>query len=172
MHIIGFKGTKAKIAKNAYISEGVYIIGDVTIEENSNIWFGCILRGDVAPIVIGANTNIQDGTIIHTSRTNGGTYIGNNVTIGHRAIIHAARLMDNSFIGMGATVMDKAIIEPFAIVAAGALVTQSHIVKGRELWAGVPAKFLRNVSDEEAAYIEHSAKNYVAISKEYKGNKI
>lgn len=167
MHIIKFKDTLPKIADDVYISEGVYIIGDVTIGKNSNIWFGSILRGDVAPIIIGENTNIQDGTIIHTSRINGGTYIGTNVTIGHRATIHAANILDNAFIGMGATVMDKSVIEPFAIIAAGALVTQGNIVKTRELWAGVPAKFIRNVTDEEAKYIENSAKNYLEISKEY-----
>lgn len=170
MHIIKFKDILPKISDGAYISEGVYIIGDVTIGKNSNIWFGSVLRGDVAPITIGENTNIQDGTIIHTSRTNGPTYIGSNVTIGHRAIIHASNILDNAFIGMGAIVMDKSIVEPFAIIAAGALVTQGNIVKTRELWAGVPAKFLRHVTDAEAKYIENSAKNYVEISREYKTN--
>lgn len=167
MHIIKFQNTEPKIHSSAYISQGVYIIGDVIIGKNSNIWFGSILRGDVAPIVVGENTNIQDGTIIHTSRINGRTYIGNNVTIGHRTIIHAANIMDHAFIGMGATIMDRSIVEPFAIVAAGALVTQGHTVKSRELWAGIPAKFIRNVSDEEVKNIEKSAENYVELMKEY-----
>ena len=131
---------------------------------------GSVLRGDVAEIVIGENTNIQDGSIIHTSRVNGGTYIGNNVTIGHKALIHAATINDNSFIGMNASIMDKAVVESSGIVAAGALVTSGKIVKTRELWAGVPAKFVRNISDEEVENIKNSAKNYVDLAKEYMKN--
>jgi hypothetical protein len=110
MNIIKFQDKLPTIDPRAYISPGVYIIGDVTIGKDSNVWFGSVLRGDVAPIHIGQSTNIQDGTIIHTSRNDGPTYIGDNVTIGHRAVIHACTIQDYGFVGMSATVMDKAIV--------------------------------------------------------------
>lgn len=167
MQIIKFKDIAPKIHKTAYVSEGVSLVGDVTIGARSSIWFCSVLRGDVAPITIGENTNIQDGSIIHTSRFNGGTEIGNNVTVGHRAIIHACSLMDDAFIGMGAIVMDKAIIEPFALVAAGALVTNGKIIKTGQLWAGSPARYVRDLSKEEFDHIKESANNYAELAAVY-----
>ena len=167
MQIIKFKDAEPQIDKDAYISPGVSIIGDVRIGKGSSVWFGSVLRGDVAPITIGENSNIQDGTIIHTSRFNGSTEIGHNVTIGHRAVIHACQLMDHAFIGMGAIVMDKAIIEPFALVAAGALVTNGKIVKTGQLWAGSPARYVRDLNEAELAHIKESAKNYAELAEEY-----
>lgn len=168
MNIIKYKDKSPTIDPSAYISQGVYIIGDVTLGADSNVWFGSVLRGDVAPITVGKNTNIQDGTIIHTSRRDGPTHIGDNVTIGHRAMIHACIIKDCAFIGMSATIMDKAIIEPFGFVAAGALVSPGKVVGSRQLWAGVPAKYIRDLCDDEIEHIKKSADNYVRLSKEYK----
>lgn len=167
MNIVKFKNISPQIDPETYVSEGVHIIGDVKIGSGSSIWYGSVIRGDVAPVVIGQNTNIQDGTIIHTSRVDGGTYIGNNVTVGHRALLHACKLCDDSFVGMGAIVMDRAVVESFAIVAAGALVTNGKVVKSRQLWAGVPAKYVRDISDEEVDAIKHSSENYVKLAMEY-----
>jgi len=167
MNIIKYRGIAPKIDPSAYVSEGVYIIGDVAIGANSNIWFGSILRGDVAPITVGQNTNIQDGTIIHTSRNNGPTHIGDNVTVGHRAVIHACTIADYGFVGMSATVMDKAVIEPFGFVAAGALVAPNKVVGSKQLWAGVPAKYMRDLTEVEIEHIKKSAEHYVRLSKEY-----
>lgn len=167
MHIIKFKDKTPKIDESAYISPGVSIIGDVTIGHKSSIWFGSVLRGDVAPIIIGQNSNIQDGSIIHTSRFNGCTEIGSNVTVGHRAIIHACHLMDHAFIGMGAIIMDKAVVEPFALVASGALVTNGKIVKEGQLWAGTPARYVRDLNKEELDYIKESANNYSELATVY-----
>lgn len=168
MRIIRYKDKIPVIDPSAYVSEGVYIIGDVTLGADSNIWFGSVLRGDVAPITVGKNTNIQDGAIIHTSRNDGPTHIGDNVTIGHRAMIHACIIKDCAFIGMSATIMDKAIIEPFGFVAAGALVSPGKVVGSKQLWAGVPAKYIRDLRDDEIEHIKKSADNYVRLSKEYK----
>lgn len=167
MYIIKFKDIEPKIDTKAYISPGVSIIGDVIIGKGSSIWFGSVVRGDVAPITIGNNSNIQDGSIIHTSRWNGNTEIGNDVTIGHRAIIHACQLMDHAFVGMGAIIMDNAIIESFAMVAAGALVTNGKIVKTGQLWAGAPARYVRDLNQEELNHIKESAKNYAELAEVY-----
>src|SRR5690349_644884 len=109
--IITFNGLIPKIDKTAFIAQGAMIAGDVTIGKNSGIWFNSVLRGDVNPIKIGDCTNVQDGTIIHTSRFDGPVIIGNNITIGHLALIHACTIMDNAFIGMQSTIMDKTIVE-------------------------------------------------------------
>lgn len=168
MNIVKYQDKNPVIDPSAYISEGVYVIGDVTIGADSGVWFGSILRGDVAPIIIGKKTNIQDGTIIHTSRNDGPTHIGDNVTIGHRAVIHACTIKDYGFIGMSATVMDKAVIEPFGFVAAGALVSLGKVVGSRQLWGGVPAKYIRDLREDEIEHIKKSADNYVRLAREYK----
>jgi carbonic anhydrase/acetyltransferase-like protein (isoleucine patch superfamily) len=166
--LISYKGIFPKIHKDAYISDGCIIAGDVEIMENSSIWFNSVLRGDVAPIKIGKNTNIQDGTVIHTSRFNGATFIGNDVTVGHLALIHACTIKDNAFIGMRATIMDKAIVEEFAFVAAGSLVTGGKIIKTKELWSGSPAKFIRKVNDDEIAFMKDNIHNYINLAINYK----
>lgn len=162
-----FRGKSPVIAPSAFIAEGAVIIGDAHIGDNSSVWFNAVLRADVNPIFIGENTNIQDGTVVHTSILNGHTEIGNNVTIGHLAMIHACKIMDYAFIGMQSIIMDKVIVEEYSIVAAGALVSPGKVVRSKELWAGVPAKFIRKISEEEIEMIKLSSINYVKISKEY-----
>ena len=168
MIILPYKNKQPSINKTSFIAQTANIIGEVSIGANSNIWFNTVLRGDVAKIIVGENTNIQDGSIIHVGSNGGDTIIGNNVTIGHKCLIHAATIKDNSFIGMGAIVMDGAIIEEGAWVAAGALVTNNKIVKSGEIWAGSPAKFFRHLNQEESKHILDSARNYVVLANEYK----
>lgn len=165
--LVKYKSITPKIHKSTYIADGAYIIGDVKIEEDSSIWFASVVRGDVAPVTIGKGTNIQDGCVIHTSRFNGPTHIGNYVTVGHSAVVHACTLHDYSFIGMKALIMDKVIVEEFGFVAAGAVVSPGKTVKSKELWAGVPAKYVRNLTDDEIEHIKQSAKNYIALAKDY-----
>lgn len=155
------------IGNNVYIADGARIIGDVELCDNSSVWFNSVLRGDVAAIKIGNNTNIQDGTVIHTSRNNGVTLIGKNITIGHMSLIHACQLMDYSFIGMGSIIMDKVVVEEYGFVAAGSLVTPNKIIKMKELWAGRPAKFLRYITEEELFFIKENALKYVQLSMIY-----
>ena len=163
-----FKGKNPVIDETAFIAENAFIIGDVTIGRDAGIWFGCILRGDVNDIKIGERTNIQDGTVIHVSSTTQGTYIGDDVTIGHMALIHACTIGDRAFIGMQACVMDDAKIENEAMVAAGALVTSGKIIPSRQLWAGRPAKYVRDLRDDEIEFLKFSAERYVRLSKDYK----
>ena len=166
--ILPYKNQFPKIAKDAFIAENAVIIGDVEIDSKSSIWYNCVVRGDVNYIRIGKETNIQDGTIIHVGTNNGPAIIGDGVTIGHKALIHACTICDYSFIGMNSTIMDYAQIKSYSMVAAGALVTNSKIVEINELWAGVPAKFLRQLKKDEIEYINISKDRYVNLAKEYK----
>jgi gamma-carbonic anhydrase len=168
--ILPFRGTRPRIAEDAWIAETAVLIGAVEIASRANIWFGCVLRGDLAPIFVGANTNIQDSTVVHVSgRIPEGTRIGANVTIGHMCLIHACTLEDGSFIGMKACVMDGAVVEGGAWVAAGAVVTPGKRVKSGELWAGTPAKLLRPIKPEEKRYMEALPAHYATLADEYRG---
>lgn len=176
--IITYNNITPKIDQSSFIANNVVITGDVTVGQNSGIWYGTVIRGDVAKIRIGNYTNIQDNSVIHVTRPNhshnktgnegGPTIIGNYVTIGHSAIIHACNIADYSFIGMGAIIMDLAKIEEFAMVAAGAVVTPGKIVKSGQIWAGNPAKYFRDLTKEEKEYIKISAENYWQLAQEYK----
>lgn len=168
--ILPYNNITPTIADSAFISGSADIIGDVHIGEESGIWYGCVVRGDVNYIRIGSRTNIQDGTIIHVWRNEGPTLIGDEVTIGHQALLHACELQNRCFIGMGATVMDKAIVEEGGMVAAGALVTPGKIIRKGEIWAGNPAKFFRRMNQQEQEFIAISANNYVKLANEYKEN--
>ena len=170
-----YKNKSPIIKKNVLIADGSKIIGDVEIDENSSVWFNCVLRGDVDYIKIGKNTNIQDGTIIHvssygfsaTGRNGSPTEIGDNVTIGHNATIHACRIGDNALIGMGSIILDNAVINKIAFIAAGAVVTPGSEVKKNELWAGNPAKFLRMTNENEKKLLINTPKVYGELRKEF-----
>ncbi len=165
--ILPYQGKLPRIAPDVFIAPNATIIGDVEIGSGSNIWFGCVIRGDVCPIRIGERTNIQDGSIIHVTRKVGPTNIGSNVTIGHGAIIHACTIEDNSFVGMHSTILDHAIIESGGMLAAGALLAPKKRVPQHQLWAGNPAKYFRDMSQAEIDFIAVSAENYVQLAKEY-----
>ncbi len=167
--ILPYRGVSPRIAASAFIAPTATIIGDVEIGEDSNIWFGCVIRGDVNEVRIGAGTNIQDGTVVHVSREKYGTYIGDNITIGHMALIHACTLEDGCFIGMRATVMDGCVIAGGAMVAAGALITPGKRVPPGELWAGTPAKRVRDLSEADGKSIAATAPHYVRLAREYRG---
>jgi gamma-carbonic anhydrase len=162
-----FNGISPRIAPDAFIAENAVIIGDVVIGAQSSIWYNCVLRGDVNNIVIGARTNIQDGTVIHVSSTTQGTYIGDDVTVGHMALIHACTIGDRAFIGMKACVMDDTKIEDESMIAAGALVTTKKLIPSRQLWSGTPAKFMRDLREDEIEFLSFSARRYVDLSRKY-----
>ena len=162
-----YKDKYPVIDKTVFIADNTSIIGDVTIGVDSGVWFNCVLRGDVNDIKIGARTNIQDGTVIHVSSTLQGTYIGDDVTVGHMALLHACTIGDRAFIGMQACVMDGAVVEDEAMVAAGALVTPGKRVPSRQLWGGRPAKYMRDLTDDEIAGLKKSADHYVRLAKTY-----
>ena len=167
--LLPYRGLRPRLAADVFIAPGATLIGDVEIGAESSVWFACVVRGDVNVVRVGAGSNLQDGTVIHVSRREGGaTTIGDHVTIGHMALIHACTLEGGCFIGMRATVMDGAVVEGGAMVAAGALVTPGKRVPGGEVWAGTPARYMREVSEREAAYIRDIAPHYVALARDYR----
>ena len=166
--ILPYKGIVPKINDSAFIAPTASVIGDVEIGADSQIWYGCTVRGDVNDITIGARTNIQDGSVIHVTHGFSGTHIGDDVTVGHNAILHACTVHDKGFVGMQACVMDGAVVESYGMVAAGALVPPGKVVKSGELWVGRPAKAVRELSDDERKYIDWSAPHYVVLGAEHK----
>lgn len=165
--ILPYKGVMPKIHESVFIAPNACIAGDVEIGEDSNIWFGVNMRGDVHEIRIGKRTNIQDGCVLHVTRGVSGCYVGDGVTVGHMALLHACTIEDNAFIGMGAIVLDEAVVESGAMVAAGAVVTPRKRVPKGELWAGNPARKLRDLTQADLDFFPVSADNYVKLSKDY-----
>lgn len=175
--ILPYRGLWPKIHPEAFIADTATVIGDVEIGPGSSIWFGCILRGDVNKIRIGAGTNLQDGTIVHGNhdrtgdyrQTGGGmpTIIGDNVVVGHQAMLHACTLQDGAFVGMAAVVMDQAVVEPEGMVAAGALVTPRKTVPSGQLWGGRPARFMRELTAAEKGDIVYQAGHYRKLARQY-----
>jgi carbonic anhydrase/acetyltransferase-like protein (isoleucine patch superfamily) len=165
--ILPYRGIFPRIAAGVFVAPTAAVIGDVVIGAGSNVWFGCVVRGDVNEIRIGERTNIQDGTIIHVTRQKCGTYIGSEVTIGHMVLLHACTLEDGAFVGMQATVMDGAVVEGGAMVAAGALITPGKRVRRGQLWAGRPAKHSRDLTAKEVEDNAAIAPHYVRLAREY-----
>ncbi len=157
-----------KIHNTAFIAPSASIIGDVQIGEDTNIWYNCVLRGDVNDIKIGKRTNIQDGSVIHVTTDFQGTYVGDDVTVGHSAILHACTVENFGFVGMQACVMDGAVVESHAMLAAGALLTPGKRVPSGQLWGGSPARYMRDLKQEELDYIKWSAPHYVELGQEHK----
>jgi gamma-carbonic anhydrase len=165
--LLPYLNVRPRIDASAFIADGATVIGDVEIGPDSSIWYGCVVRGDVNEIRIGARSNIQDGTVIHCTTGGFGTYVGNDVTVGHLAMLHACRLEDGAFVGMKACLLDGVVVESGAVVAAGALVAPNKRVPAGELWAGSPAKFVRKLTDEERERFASTAPHYVRLSRQH-----
>lgn len=158
-------GKKPQYPSDCFIAENATIVGEVTIGEQCSIWFNAVIRGDVNYIKIGNKVNVQDGAIIHCTYQKHPTIIGNNVSIGHNAIVHGCIIKDNVLIGMGAIIMDNCIVESNSIIAAGAVVTQNTIVESGCIYAGVPAKKVKDIDQSDfAGEIGRIANNYVMYS--------
>jgi len=156
------RGKYPQIPEDCYVAENATIIGDVTLGAECSVWFNAVLRGDVHFIKIGSKVNIQDGAIIHCTYQKHPTVIGNNVSIGHNAIVHGCTVHDNVLIGMGAIVMDNCIIESNCIIAAGAVVTQNTRVESGTIYAGIPAKKVKDINASDfAGEIGRISNNYV-----------
>ena len=174
--VVPFGNLVPKIAGDAFIAANATVIGDVEIGALSGIWFGCVVRGDGNSIRIGERTNIQDGTVIHVNaECDGGrgavgwrTTIGSDITVGHMALLHACTLEDGAFVGMKAVVMDGCVVEGQGMVAAGALLTPGKRVRKGELWAGSPARLMRQMSAAEFEYLTYSARHYVELAAAYR----
>ncbi len=169
MLIKSVNGKTPQIPDDCYVAENATIVGDVVFGDSCSVWFNAVIRGDVNAITIGNKVNIQDGAIVHCTYQKYATVIGNNVSIGHNAIVHGCTIHDNVLIGMGAIVMDNCVVESNSIVAAGAVVTQNtHIISG-SIWAGVPAKKVKDIDQSDfAGEIERISNNYVMYSSWFK----
>lgn len=160
------KGKKPKVHKNAFVAENAYLVGDVTIEEDVSIWFGAVVRGDENPIFIGRGTNIQDNVTVHVSPVYS-TYIGEDVNIGHNAIVHACTVGKRCLIGIGSVILDGAAIGEGTLIGAGSVVGLGKKIPAGVLCVGSPAKVIRELTEEEKAYMMENAEHYVKVSKEY-----
>ncbi|WP_394659199.1 gamma carbonic anhydrase family protein [uncultured Novosphingobium sp.] len=166
-------GKSPRIDPSAFIAPGCRIVGDVEIGPDVSIWYNCVIRADVNRIVIGARTNIQDGSVIHcdsptADRPEGyPTLIGEDVLIGHLAMVHGCILHDRAFVGLGSVVMDGCVIESDGMIAAGAMLTGGKVIGARQLWIGRPAKYLRDLDDAAIASNRAGVEGYVRNGKRH-----
>ncbi len=165
--IHSFEGITPKLHESTFVESSAHVIGDVVLGEDASVWFGCVVRGDVCHIRIGARTNIQDLTVIHVNHGTHPTILEDEITVGHRAILHGCHIREHSLIGMGAVVMDDAEVGPESIVAAGSLVSPGTRVPPRKLVRGIPARVVRPLSREELAGIRESVADYVKLKNIY-----
>ena len=155
-------GKSPQIPEDCYIAENATIVGEVTMGNQCSVWFNAVIRGDVHYIKMGNKVNVQDGAVIHATYQKSPTTIGNNVSIGHNAIVHGCTIEDNVLIGMGSIVMDHAVVKEGSIIAAGAVVLANTVVEAGTIYAGVPAKKVKDVStDLVEGEIERIASSYV-----------
>ena len=157
-----------QVDDNAFIAANAVVIGDVSIGVDASVWFGCVIRGDVQHISIGARSNIQDCTVIHASTNGPPTLIGEDVTVGHSAVLHACTLENCAFVGIGACVLDRAIVRAGGMLAAGAVLTPGKVVNPGELWGGNPARLLRELRTDERDGMIINVQRYVALAQHYR----
>ena len=168
MIIKELNGKKPQIGTQCFLAENAVLVGDVVMGDGCSIWYNAVLRGDVHYIKIGNKVNIQDGAVVHCTYQKSPTTIGNNVSVGHNAIVHGCTIHDNVLIGMGSIVMDNCIVESNSIIAAGAVVTKGTVVESGTIYAGIPAKKVKDISEELiAGEINRIANNYVKYASWY-----
>ncbi|KHJ37130.1 carnitine operon protein CaiE [Pedobacter glucosidilyticus] len=153
---------------DCFIAPNATIVGDVKMGNNCSVWFNAVIRGDVNSITIGHDTNIQDGAVIHATYLKASTTIGNQVSIGHNALVHGCTLKDKVLVGMGAIVMDNAVVEEYVIIAAGAVVLENMLCESGYLYAGMPAKKIKPLTDEQRALLDKLPNNYILYSSWFK----
>ena len=157
---------KPKNSGENWVAPNATVIGDVTLEKNTSIWFNATLRGDIENIYVGEGSNIQDGSVVHTD-PGCPAVIGKNVTVGHLVMLHGCIIEDDCLIGIGSTILNKAKIGKYSIIGANALVTENKIIPERSLVLGSPGKVVRQVTDEEIKHIKENAEHYVNNYKKY-----
>ena len=171
--IIPIHGKTPKIHETAFVAPGCVLIGDIEIGADSSVWYNCVLRADVFTIRIGERTNIQDGSVLHCDPPRPGDVdgcplvIGDDVLIGHMAMVHGCTIEDRGFVGLGAIAMNKSVIGSDAMLAAGAMLTESKVMGPRQLWAGRPAKFLRDLPEPAIAGMQAGVAHYTENAKHH-----
>lgn len=169
MIVRSYDGKQPRLGQRVFVAENAALIGDVELGDDSSVWFGTTIRGDVNSIRIGARTNIQDNCTIHVAHERWSTVIAEEVTVGHGAIVHGCTVHRGALIGMGSRVLDGAVVGESALVGAGALVAEGMIVPPRTLVVGVPARVKRPLTEDELARLEMSWKHYVEYKERYLG---
>jgi carbonic anhydrase/acetyltransferase-like protein (isoleucine patch superfamily) len=164
--ILSYGGCTPLVAPSAFIAASADLIGEVEIGENTSVWFQTVLRGDIEPIRVGGNSNIQDGSILHTL-LGSPTVVGDWVTVGHRAILHGCTVEDHCLIGMGAIILNRARVGEGSIVAAGALVLEDTVIPPRSLYLGSPARFKRQLTGADREFIDAHARHYLGYMEKY-----
>lgn len=163
------QGKSPLIPEDCYVAENATIVGEVTMGNECSVWFNAVIRGDVHYIKMGNKVNVQDGAVIHATYQKSPTNIGNNVSIGHNAIVHGCTIQDNVLVGMGSIIMDDCVVESNSIIAAGAVVTKNTRVEAGSIYAGVPARKVKDISEELiSGEIDRIANNYVKYSSWFK----
>ncbi len=175
MRKLAFEEREPRIDPSAFVAPGATLIGDVELGPESSIWYGCVLRGDMNRIRIGARTNLQDGTVVHVDPPRPGgppegfpALIGDDVLIGHMAMIHGCILHDRAFVGLGSIVMDGCVIESDAMLAAGAMLTPGKKIPSGQLWAGRPARPVRDLSEDDLAGMRAGVAHYVDLARRHR----
>lgn len=159
---------KPVFGENCFLADNAVVVGEVTMGDNCTVWFNAVVRGDVHSITIGDDTNIQDGAIIHCTYQKAKTVIGDKVSIAHNAIVHGCTIEDNVLIGMGAIIMDDAVVQTGAVIAAGAVVLPRTVVEANSIYAGIPAKKVKDTGPEMLEVISRTARNYPMYAEWYK----
>ena len=165
--IRSFDGIAPRLGEGVFLAETAAVIGDVVIGARSSVWYGAVVRGDVFHIRIGAETSIQDNTVVHVTGGQHATHIGNRVTVGHSVTLHGCTVGDRCLIGMGSTILDEVVIGEGCVVGAGALLTPGTIVPPGHLVLGAPARVKRPLSDTERGWLDASADRYVELASRY-----
>ncbi len=167
--ILPVEGVYPKMGAGCFIAPNATIVGDVIMGDECSVWFNAVIRGDVNSIIMGNKVNVQDGAVLHCTFKKAKTIIGNNVSIGHNAIVHGCTVHDNVLIGMGSIVMDNAVVHSNTIIAAGAVVLEGTVCEAGSIYAGVPAKKVKDISEEKIkGEINRIADNYVKYAEWFK----
>ncbi len=168
MPVYELRGVRPALGRDVFVAENASVIGDVHLGDEASVWFGVVVRGDYAPIRVGARTNLQDNTVVHITAGKFGTTIGDDVTVGHGAIVHACTVGDRCLVGMGSVVLDGAVIGEDSFVAAGSLVPPGKVIPPRSFVMGRPAKVVRPVGEEDVAWVRSAAAGYVQYARDFR----
>jgi carbonic anhydrase/acetyltransferase-like protein (isoleucine patch superfamily) len=166
--ILKFKDKSPKIDVSSFVADSANLIGEVTLEKNTSIWFNAVLRADINKITIGEGSNIQDGTVCHVDHDKA-VIVGKNVTVGHNVTLHGCKIKDGALIGMGAVILDGAVIGKKSIVGAGSVVSPGTVIPDRSLVLGIPARVKKELNEKEMNAILKNSTEYVKLSNSYKG---
>tara|TARA_Y100000817_G_scaffold219672_1_gene173206 strand:+ start:22 stop:525 length:504 start_codon:yes stop_codon:yes gene_type:complete len=165
--IYDFEKNVPEVDSDAWVASNANIIGKVKLQKNSSVWFNAVLRGDVEPIILGENSNIQDGSVLHTD-PGYPLHIGRGVTIGHMVMLHGCKIGDDTLIGIGSTILNNANIGKNCIIGANSLITENKTIPDQSLVVGSPGRIIRKITDDEIKMIKENASHYVSNSKKYK----